>query len=291
MNGIILVDKPQDWTSFDVIAKLKGVLHERRLGHAGTLDPLATGLLVVFAGRATRAVEYAEAQTKRYIAGIKLGVSTDTQDITGNVISQSTSIPSPEQFKSATASFIGNIEQIPPMYSAIKVNGQRLYDIARKGSTVDRKPRAVKIFSIDIIDETEDGYLLDVVCSKGTYIRTLCNDIGEKLGCGACMCSLRRVASGAYSVDNAHSVEEIIKLSDGASLEQIIMPVDSLFGDLPKITVNDELERKIRCGNQVRVSGYRNGDNLVYSENGEFLMLGRIENGILFTVKNFFEVK
>lgn len=290
MNGLLLVDKPEGWTSFDVIAKLKGVLHERRLGHSGTLDPLATGLLVVFAGRATRAVEYAEAQTKRYIASLRLGVSTDTQDITGTVLCRNECGISQNELESVLPRFTGQIEQIPPMYSAIKINGQRLYDIARKGNTVDRKPRSIVISSIDVIGKSGEDFVLDVTCSKGTYIRTLCSDIGDSLGCGGCMSSLRRVACGAFGIGDAHTLEEIISAADSGRLSDFMLPVESVFGETQRITVNERLEKRIRCGNIVEYSDCEDGEYLVFSKSGEFLMLGRADNGLLYTVKNFFEV-
>ena len=201
LNGIILVDKPCGWTSHDVIGKLRGILHERRIGHSGTLDPMATGLLVVFVGRATRAVEFAEADSKEYIAGLRLGISTDTQDITGSTLKISNTVPPRTELEQALGAFKGEISQIPPMYSAIKVGGKKLYELARRGESVDRKPRRVTIDKLEVVDENDGDYIFDVVCSKGTYIRTLCNDIGDALGCGGCMCSLRRVKAGAFSIE------------------------------------------------------------------------------------------
>ena len=196
MNGILLVDKEQDWTSNDVVAKLKGVLHERRIGHSGTLDPMATGLLVLFVGRATRAVEFAESHSKRYLAGLRLGLSTDTQDITGRVLKSAKAPVSREELLAVLEEFKGEISQIPPMYSAIKVKGQKLYDIARRGGEVERKPRQITVSALTLLGREGEDWLLDVRCSKGTYIRTLCHDIGERLGCGGCMSSLRRIQAG-----------------------------------------------------------------------------------------------
>lgn len=284
MNGIILVDKPRDWTSHDVVGKLRGILHERRIGHSGTLDPLATGLLVVFVGRATRAVEFAEAHSKEYVAGLRLGVSTDTQDITGTILRECAEIPSENELRDALKCFEGDIQQIPPMYSAIKVDGQKLYELARKGQEIERKPRNVTISGLSIVGREEDDYVLDVSCSKGTYIRTLCNDIGEKLGCGACMSSLRRVKAGAFILEDAHTLEEI-----KAEPEKYILPVDTLFAEYPEITVNANDEKKLRCGNIIK-STAENGKYRVYSEAGEFLLLGEVNGGSMKTVKNFFEV-
>ena len=217
MNGILLIDKPSGWTSNDVVIKLKGILHQRRVGHSGTLDPMATGLLVVFAGRATRAVEFAEAHSKRYIARLSLGIVTDTQDITGNILSRNEADISEEKFIEAIKSFEGPQEQLPPMYSAIKVNGKKLYDIARKGGEVERKKRSIEISRLEYLGREGEEYILDVSCSKGTYIRTLCHDIGQKLGCGACMTYLRRVEAGEFSVDNAVTIEYVQRAADAAN--------------------------------------------------------------------------
>lgn len=289
MNGILLIDKEQDWTSNDVVAKLKGILHERRIGHSGTLDPMATGLLTVFVGRATRAVEFAEGHDKRYIAGLRLGIATDTQDTTGNILRECSADISEEELRTVLAKFTGDLMQIPPMYSAIKVNGQRLYDIARKGGEVERKARPVTIYSLDIIGKDGNDYLLDVRCSKGTYIRTLCNDIGEALGCGACMSSLRRVEAGEYHVENALKIGEVQALSDAGLAEAKLLPVDSMFSELLAWTASSAKEKKIRCGNAVKTDA-PDGEYRVYSESGEFLMLGKAENGMMKTIKSFFEV-
>lgn len=289
MNGIILIDKPEGWTSHDVVAKLRGILHERRIGHSGTLDPLATGLLVVFVGRATRAVEFAEADAKEYAAGLRLGVSTDTQDITGNVLKKSSEIPDDEQLKAALCKFTGDIEQIPPMYSAIKVGGKKLYEIARRGENVERKPRKIHIFGIEHIGKNGGDHLLKVSCSKGTYIRTLCNDIGEELGCGACMSSLRRLSAGCFSVSDAHSIEQVQAAADNGCAEEMLIPVDALFSAYDKCIVGKSDVSRLKNGS---VIGTRlpNGTYRVYSEEGEFLLLGSARNGKLKTIKSFFEV-
>lgn len=289
MNGIILVDKPQDWTSHDVVAKLRGVLHERRIGHSGTLDPLATGLLVVFVGRATRAVEFAEADSKEYLAGLRLGVSTDTQDITGNVIAKCDALPDEAAVRETLCRFIGDIEQIPPMYSAIKIGGKKLYELARRGESVERTPRKITVSSIDIVDKYGTDYILNISCSKGTYVRTLCNDIGDALGCGACMSSLRRTRAGAFSVDEAHSLEDIEDAALEDRLSDIILPVDALFAPFPKLTVSESAAKRLKNGNVIKVSA-EDGDYRVYSDSEEFLLLGRVEDGKLKTIKSFFEV-
>ncbi len=289
MNGIILIDKPQDWTSHDVVAKLRGILHERRIGHSGTLDPLATGLLVVFVGRATRAVEFAEADSKEYIAGLRLGLSTDTQDISGNVIAECSDLPDEGAVRRAVNSFIGDIEQIPPMYSAIKIGGKKLYELARKGQSVERAPRKITVSSIEIIGREGGDYLLKIACSKGTYIRTLCNDIGASLGCGACMSSLRRVRAGAFSIEDAHSIDEVENAVNDGRVVDIMLPVDTLFSALPELKVSESAAKRLKTGNIIKISAH-DCDYRVYSESGEFLLAGKAENGKLKTIKSFFEV-
>lgn len=290
MNGIILVDKPQDWTSHDVVAKLRGVLHERRIGHSGTLDPLATGLLVVFVGRATRAVEFAEADSKEYITGLHLGVSTDTQDITGNIVASSGALPDEAALRAAIGRFIGDIEQIPPMYSAIKIGGKKLYELARRGESVERAPRKITVSAIDIAGRDGDDYILNISCSKGTYVRTLCSDIGEALGCGACMSSLRRTRAGVFSVDDAHSLADIEAAVREGRLSDIILPVvDTLFASFPKLTVSQSAAKRLKNGNIIKISA-EDGEYKVYSDSDEFLLLGRVECGKLKTIKSFYEV-
>ena len=289
MNGILLIDKQPDWTSNDVVAKLKGILHQRRIGHSGTLDPMATGLLVVFVGRATRAVEFAEGHDKRYLAGLRLGITTDTQDITGTVLEEKNVSVSMEELNQALALFRGEIQQVPPMYSAIKHQGRRLYDIARKGGEVERKPRTITIHDLRLIGQQNGDWLLDVSCSKGTYVRTLCHDLGQTLGCGGCMSSLRRVQAGQFSVDQAVTLEQVQIMADEGRAEELLLPVDSLFDQYPACVVDAAQEKKIRCGNQVE-SGLAVGMYRVYNQGGDFLMLGRAEDGKMKTVKSFFEV-
>ena len=289
MNGIILIDKPQEWTSHDVVGKLRGILHECRIGHSGTLDPLATGLLVIFVGRATRAVEFAEADTKEYIAGLRLGISTDTQDITGRVISSGGAVPDEFQLRKALEKFKGELEQIPPMYSAIKVGGKKLYELARKGESIERRSRHITVFDLDIAGRADDDYVLRVSCSKGTYVRTLCNDIGQALGCGGCMSSLRRTKAGVFSVEDAHTIAEVQEAVDRGEAESLIIPLDTLFSEFNKLTVPAVAEKKLRNGSIVNISA-PDGKYRVYSESNEFLLLGEVQSGRLKTIKSFFEV-
>ncbi len=291
MNGILLIDKSAGWTSSDVVVKLKGVLHQRRIGHAGTLDPMATGLLTVFVGRATRAVEFAEAHDKRYTAHLRLGTVTDTQDITGTVLAQNEANVTADELRAVLARFLGEQEQTPPMYSAIKVNGKKLYEIARAGGTAGRKPRRIRIDALSLIGEDAGDWVLDVRCSKGTYIRALCDDIGAALGCGGCMSALRRTAAGEFTVDAAHTLDEVIAVANSGNAEELLIPVDTLFAAHPAWRADAAAERRIRCGNEVKAAGLADGEYRVYSaETGEFLMLGRVQNGVMKTVKSFFEV-
>ena len=191
-NGILIVDKPDGWTSQDVAAKLRGVFHEKRVGHGGTLDPMATGVLPIFIGRATRGVEFFESAEKEYIAGLRLGTVTNTQDTTGEVLETNPVTVTREDVEAALRRFTGEFDQLPPMYSAIKINGQKLYELARKGKEVARTPRRITIFELELLGGEDSDYTIRVRCSKGTYVRTLCHDIGQVLGCGACMSSLRR---------------------------------------------------------------------------------------------------
>ena len=289
MNGILLIDKEQDWTSNDVVVKLKGILHERRIGHSGTLDPMATGLLVVFVGRATRAVSFAESDEKRYLATLRLGLTTDTQDTTGNVIERRAVDVSDEALQRMLGRFTGEQRQIPPMYSAIKVHGKKLYEIARKGGELEREPRRIVIHELRLLGREGDDVFLDVRCSKGTYIRTLCHDIGAALGCGGCMAALRRISAGCFSVEDAVGIRDVRALAENGSIEERLLPVDSLFQSYPACTADAEQERRIRFGGDYACTEPE-GCFRVYSESGGFLMLGRVENGQMHTIKSFFEV-
>lgn len=226
MDGILLVDKPQEWTSMDVCAHLRGVLHERHIGHTGTLDPNATGLLVVLTGRGTKAAKYAENDTKEYHARMRLGLRTDTQDIWGTVLDSCEENRSRDEIEAVLDRFRGDIMQLPPMYSAIKIRGKKLYEIARRGGDVEREPRPITVFRLDVTDMDENGdWGLEIECSKGTYIRTLCADIGEALGCGGCMSALRRVRAGDFTVNEAHTLEEI-----RAEPGKYILPITRMTG-------------------------------------------------------------
>lgn len=290
MNGILLIDKPRDWTSHDVVGKLRGILRERRIGHSGTLDPMATGLLVVFIGRATRAVEFAEAHEKEYHAGLRLGMVTDTQDVTGTVLEQRDCSVTREELEAVLPRFRGEIQQIPPMYSAIKVQGKKLYEIARKGGEVERKPRPVTISKLEVTGEENGDTLLDVVCSKGTYIRTLCHDIGGALGVGGTMSALRRVRAGQFSLENAYTLEQVQQAADAGRAEELLLPVDALFSEYSAVTLTAKGEKRCRVGNDYPVPETAGEICRVYGGDGAFLALARAEQGTGKTIKSFYEV-
>ncbi|MCI9264482.1 MAG: tRNA pseudouridine(55) synthase TruB [Oscillospiraceae bacterium] len=295
-NGILIIDKPQDWTSMDVCAKLRGVFHEKRIGHGGTLDPMATGVLPVFIGRATRAVELAAESDKEYIAGIQLGVIADTQDAWGNVLERRPVPPDAgERLRALLPQFTGEIQQVPPMYSAVKINGKKLYELARKGQEVERKPRPVTIHTLDLSPSVgrglapaaPDSYCLRVRCSKGTYIRTLCHDLGQALGCGAVMSSLCRAMAGGFPLAQAHPLAEVLSHPDPASL---LLPVDSLFSGYPSLHLKAPGEKKVRNGVPLSTPKLKEGTYRLYGESGDFLSLSQCKAGKLTTIKSFYEV-
>ena len=286
MNGIVIVDKPAGWTSQDVVSKLRGVFKTRRIGHGGTLDPMATGVLPVFVGRATRGVEFFEHADKTYEATLRLGVTTDTEDITGTVLSEKPVPVTEEDLLAVLPQFRGRIQQVPPMYSALKVNGQKLYDLARKGQTVERKSREITIFRLECLSFDGVNARLLVHCSKGTYIRTLCKDMGEALGCGGCMAALRRVQAGEYTAQQAVSMQELVEAQDP---EQYLSDVDTLFSKYDKVVLTPNQEKRCRNGNSFSVI-LAEGQYRAYSQSGEFLMLAKVEQGIMSTVKSFFDI-
>ena len=286
MDGIVIVDKPQGWTSQDVTARLRRVFNTRRIGHGGTLDPMATGVLPVFVGRATRGVEFFEHAEKTYEAVLQLGITTDTEDITGTVLERREVTLSERDFLDILPQFRGEIQQVPPMYSALKINGQKLCDLARQGREVERKPRTITIHRLECLDFTGDKARLLVHCSKGTYIRTLCKDIGEALGCGGCMASLRRVNAGEYTIEESVPLQELL---DTENPEQYLRSVDTMFRNHPAVTLTPNQEKRCRNGNPFSVT-YPEDTYRAYSQAGEFLMLAKVENGTMTTVKSFFQV-
>ncbi len=286
MNGIVIVDKPAGWTSQDVTARLRRVFGTRRIGHGGTLDPMATGVLPVFVGRATRGVEFFEHAQKTYEAVLRLGLTTDTEDTSGTVLTETEANVAPEQLEAVLEHFRGEIMQVPPMYSALKINGQKLVDLARKGKTVERQPRPITIHELTLLGQEPGGFRLRVRCSKGTYIRTLCKDIGEKLGCGGCMAALRRVQAGEYTVSEAVPLAELLETAEP---EKYLRTVDTMFRNHEAVTLTPNQEKRCRNGNAFSVR-LPDGTYRAYSEAGEFLMLAQAENGIMLTVKSFFDV-
>lgn len=284
-NGIIIIDKPAGWTSMDVCAKIRGILQEKRVGHGGTLDPMATGVLPVFVGQATRAVEFAENGQKEYIAGLRLGQVTNTQDVTGETLETHPVSVSCEQVEAALSHFLGDIQQIPPMYSAIKIHGRKLYDLARKGQEVARPPRPVTIYELELLEqESPTDYRLRCVCSKGTYIRTLCHDIGQVLGCGGTLYSLRRTMAAGFTLEHAVTLQNV--QSQGAEL---LLPTDSLFQSYPILLLRSEKqEKRVRCGNPITAPDLPDGIYRVYGQSRDFLCLSRAADGTLTSIKNFF---
>ena len=286
MNGIVIVDKPQGWTSQDVTAKLRGVFQTRRIGHGGTLDPMATGVLPVFVGRGTRGVEFFEHAEKTYETVLRLGLTTDTEDISGTVLEEKDAFVTGQMLEEVLGKFRGEIMQIPPMYSALKINGQKLCDLARKGKEVERKPRPITIHELTLLGMEADGIRLRVRCSKGTYIRTLCKDIGEALGCGGCMASLRRVSAGSYTIDEAVPLQTLIEAENP---EIYLRGVDTMFTEYPAVTLTEKQELRCRNGNSFSVK-LEPGTYRAYGQNGEFLMLAKVEDGVMSTIKSFWEV-
>lgn len=288
-NGILIIDKPPDWTSMDVCAKLRGIFHEKRIGHGGTLDPMATGVLPVFVGRATRAVEFATESDKEYITELQLGVITNTQDSSGEILEQRPVTVGREDLQALLLQFTGPLDQIPPMYSAIKINGKKLYELARKGQEVERKARHITIHELELLEDKPslpDTYRLRVLCSKGTYIRTLCHDIGQALGCGAVMTSLRRAMAGGFPLSDSHPLAQVLSHPDPASL---LLPVDRLFQDRPSLTLKAPGEKKVRNGVPLSTPKLKEGEYRVYGETGDFLALSQCKNGKLTTLKSFYD--
>jgi len=275
-NGILIVDKPEGISSHTVINKLRRILGQKRLGHGGTLDPMATGVLPVFAGRATKAAEYVQANEKTYIARMKLGVITDTQDMTGEILQNTPCSISREQMEATLRTFRGETLQVPPMYSAVQVNGVRLYKLARSGQEIERPARPIRVDTLEITAVSDDctEYELRVACSKGTFIRTLCADIGDALGCGAAVSSLRRVQTGMFSIAQAHTLEQIAEYCTQQRMDEILLGTDILFPELPVIHVIQRWDERLRRGASAYLSGKTPGRYRVYGVDGIFLGVG-----------------
>ena len=292
MQGILIVDKPTDWTSFDVIAKLRGILGTRKLGHSGTLDPMATGVLPVFCGGASKAVDLQLDHTKAYRAVLKLGARTDTGDVTGTVLETAPVTAGEKELLEVLPQFVGSQMQTPPMYSAVKINGQPLYKMARQGIEVERKARPIEIFSLEYGGSpAENEYELTVRCSKGTYIRVLLEEIAAAMGQKGTMSALRRVAAGVYTEADAHTLEEIqaAKNEGPAALEALMLPVESVFGSLPLLTVAPKVEQHLYNGCLTSRYPAADGRYRVRNEAGQFLGLANIVGGVLKVEKLFVE--
>ena len=295
-NGIVVIDKPEGISSHTVISKMRKLLDQRKIGHGGTLDPLATGVLPVFAGRATRAAEYVQGSSKAYTARFRLGVITDTQDITGEVLETREVSVTREDVEAALVSFQGDIMQTPPMYSAIQVDGQRLYKLAREGREIEREARAVTIHSISLVGEYPETneYDITVSCSKGTYIRTLCADIGEKLGCGATITKLRRTQTGIFSIAQAYTIEQLAQLKEEGKLDSVFLAPDLLFDELPKLTMFADNALRVCRGAPVYLTKRVPGRYRVYDESGAVLGVGVLQDTdrrqVLTMEKCFFDV-
>ena len=277
MQGILIVDKPMKWTSFDVIAKLRGILGTRKLGHSGTLDPMATGVLPVFCGGASKAVDLQLDHTKTYCARLRLGMQTDTGDITGTVLETAPVTAGEAELLAVLPRFLGPQMQTPPMYSAVKINGQPLYKLAREGVTVERKARPIEILDIRYGGSpVENEYVLTVRCSKGTYIRTLCHDIGAKLSVGGCMKELLRTKVGRFELSESRTLDELQKLKEEDRLAEAVLPVEEVFKELPEIRSDtEELDKLLKNGNPFRsraVKDVKGGDMFrVYHSDGTFI--------------------
>ena len=292
MQGILIVDKPTDWTSFDVIAKLRGILGTRKLGHSGTLDPMATGVLPVFCGGASKAVDLQLDHTKAYRATLKLGARTDTGDVTGTVLETAPVTAGEKELLEVLPRFVGPRMQTPPMYSAVKINGQPLYKLARQGMEVERKARPIEILSIQYEGSpAENEYTLTVKCSKGTYIRVLLEEIAEAMGQKGTMSALCRVAAGVYTEADAHSLEEIqtAKNAGPEALQALMLPVESVFTSLPLLVADERVEQHLYNGCPTSRYPAADGRYRVRNAQGQFLGLANITGGVLRVEKLFVE--
>lgn len=287
MNGIIIVDKPQGKTSHDIVYAVRRLTGIKKVGHTGTLDPMATGVLPICIGSATKVADMLTLSDKAYTAELILGKTTDTLDAEGKVLTETEVNVTEAEIRAAINSFVGETEQIPPMYSAIKQNGKKLYELARQGIEVERKPRKVTINSIDILEINGKSVTIDVNCSKGTYIRTLCADIGERLGTGAYMNALRRTKTGLFTISESHTLEELGTLKERGTLKSILIPVDKMFEEYPEIILNEKQKKSVTNGVRMTYKGTENQSYRVYDENENFLCISKIIDGKLTLEKSF----
>ena len=296
MDGVIVIRKEKGFTSHDVVAKLRGILHMKKIGHTGTLDPDAEGVLPVALGKATRLVDMITDKEKTYEAVMRLGVVTDTQDMSGTVLSQTAELHvTEEELRAVIESFVGDYMQVPPMYSALKVNGKKLYELAREGKTVERKPRPVHFYEIEILEIDLPKVRMEVSCSKGTYIRTLCHDIGEKLGCGGCMESLIRTRVSTFRIEDAKTLDEIETLKQEGKLAELLVPIDAMFPSYPKITVKDDWKAFAKNGNPLDLKMLKEACGQdeetqvrLYDESGKFIAIYQWKEKKYHIVKMFF---
>ncbi len=285
MNGVVIIDKPQGKTSHDVVGMLRRIYKTRRVGHTGTLDPLATGVLPICIGNATKAADMLTSSDKRYTAVLELGLRSDTLDIEGVIKERNAVNTDEETVRSVISGFIGEQEQLPPMYSAVKKNGKKLYELARAGVEIEREARRINIYSIDIIDISLPFVTIDVYCSKGTYIRSLCDDIGTALGCGAVMTELRRTLSAGFDLSAAHTIDELEAMEEP---EAAVISTDRLFSELEAIYLNEKQEKSILNGIRMTWRGGIEGNRYrVYGADGRFLCVSEIRDMRLVLIKSF----
>ncbi len=297
-SGVLIVNKPTGLTSHDVVGKVRRLYKTKRVGHTGTLDPDASGVLVVLVGRAAKAAEYLSLDEKKYVATLRLGLTTDTEDASGNVLSKCNDLPATDIVCKTAASFVGDIMQVPPMYSALKRNGQKLCDLARKGITVERDARAVRIISLECTSTSlPSDYILSVHCSSGTYIRTLCADIGKALGCGGIMATLCRTEAGGFSINQAKTLLDLEEMSE-VELNATLIPTESLFADLPAVLLPTFYERLSRNGCEIYQKKIRTNYEIgtrvrLYGSDGIFYAIGEVreyENGSAFKMIKLFDI-
>lgn len=295
IHGIICIDKPGDHTSFDVIARVRGIVHQKKVGHGGTLDPMATGVLPVFLGHATKCCDILPDQRKRYIAQVWLGLETDTQDRTGRVIRRTQTRITRAMLEQALTDFEGGYDQMPPMYSAVQVDGKRLYDLARQGMEVERTPRHVYIYAMRLLEFNEEAqhFMLDVECSKGTYIRTLCSDIAQHAGTLAVLSGLRRTYSAGFELKDCITLETLTQRAENGTLQQVLLPIERAFITLPRVYLSPRQVTLLKNGVKMELqrvkSRTKQGAVAVYGDEGNFLATAQIdeEQGIFTHVKLF----
>ena len=296
--GVLVVNKHKGVTSHDIVYKIRKLYNTKKVGHTGTLDPLATGVLVVLIGRAAKAAEYLVCDSKKYRAALRLGLTSDSEDITGTILTTSDCIPESSEVKKVCAEFVGEIKQIPPMYSALKVGGKKLVDRARAGQTIEREARDITVFSIDVSEtENKTDYVLDVHCSSGTYIRTLCADIGAKLGCGGLMAELERSEAGGFGIEKSYTVAQLEEMS-AEERESLLIPTEQLFATLPAVCLEAFYEKLSRNGCEIYQKKIKTSFSVgqrirMLTKNGEFYALGEVreyEDGTAIKAIKLFDI-